>query len=64
MEKKVNETFLDNGRNLVVVPGEDCSGCIYKGASIPRCHKLGDVAGFCYGPLRTDNTSVIYIERK
>jgi len=62
MERPINEKFVDNGRKLTVVPGESCLWCVYKGAVIPRCHKIGDIAGVCYSGLRSDETSVIFVD--
>ena len=60
MEKKLGEVFIDGDKSLVATPGEDCTGCVYKGNTPPMCKKIGTVAGFCYGDLRDDKISVIF----
>jgi len=62
MEKKVGEVFRDNGKTIKVIVGKECEGCIYKGAFKPSCKKDGEKIGYCYEGLRSDNTSIIFVE--
>lgn len=64
MERAIGEIFDFNGAKLQVKDIGDkacCDGCYFDKFEY-ECSDVHNCIGYCYGPFRSDNKDVVFVE--